>query len=176
MFQISNFSSVLEVSIGIHIAYGFFPSINKYFQKKHEKIMGEAKMFINNINDLEAKKKLKTFRNLMKLTSVASTITIQGKTEPLVRISFLIAFFSLIILILSGLQPKLTVHFSVIILILSLALLPMPAMLFYSFILQNNKVKKNEDYLKKMREFAFPILNKQEVDKFKELRNFDFFK
>ncbi len=175
MFQLSDFSSVLEVSVGLHLIYSFFPEVRKYFQKKHTEIIEHTNTFANFFKDDETKKAIRQIREAMKFTSIVSSDEIQRTNKMFVRISFEITVFSISVLCMAGFLPEATVSFCTILLILLLALLPMPLMLLYGFFIHRKKLKKNKDRQNELLEKFLPKLNEQNIEVLKKLKANGFF-
>ena len=63
MYQLSNFSSAFEVSVGIHLLYKKFPDLSNHFKKKHKKIIQDTKTYASMFEN-EKDKEAKYFKNV----------------------------------------------------------------------------------------------------------------
>ncbi len=52
---LNDFSNVLSVSVGLHLVYGFFPDIHKYFQFKEERFLKHVGLLGETIQEKELK-------------------------------------------------------------------------------------------------------------------------
>ena len=148
MLLLTDFANVLSVSVGLHLVYGFFPDIHKYFQTKEQRFMDHVSLLGKTIQENSLRDQIKTYQSLLEIERVTSIENNEKQQRIVMTISFLISIIATALLVFMGFNPKVSISYSVAILIVVISLLPMPIMVLFSYYSERkflNKHKKNWD-------------------------------
>ena len=129
MVEIANFSSLLEISVALHLAYSFLADIKNYPFRGIEKHLAYVKEKRYRFSEMD------TEQFEFAIAKLEREITwMEYRIEPyigkFVKASFIVALASTFLLLFAGFQPDAKLPYLVMAIILAFVLLPMPAFVF----------------------------------------------
>jgi hypothetical protein len=161
---LADFNSVLQISVGIHLAYTFLPDLHEFYVRRlDDYVNSAAKVAYHPPNNADG--------GLLKIHCDNLRYLITNRRHVVAKrifwmqvLSTLIASLAIILLVIAAVYPKLMLSAFVIACLLVVTLLPMPVFCLYSYASYRAWLQRIGGYRKKVEQewtrLMLPIIEK----------------
>jgi hypothetical protein len=131
--QLSNFNSVFEVSIGVHLAYATLRDIHSYHLRAIERLVSHVQDAATQYPKEAQIATLNTSLMFINWRLERRREEVSENVRTFQIIGFVIGIFALVALIIAGIKPSIELTWMQLFILLGFLLLPMPICCYCSF-------------------------------------------